>query len=370
MSELSQTGFPLLQERFFLRHLGKGSRLLAVFLAVLGVPQLAGRLASCLSPFFSSIDPENTFAWISTHHVNQFLLTLGVMWLWSSASLKSWGFNLNAAKVSLQWFGWFAFYCTLGTLLFQIAPMVLFHHLPQPDFPLNVRNVTGYLGFQYLLSGTGEEPLFRGLVMVILLKSWTGELKLGKIVMPVAGLWATLLFMLAHVNYTLSPLKITHFSWQQQLFCLAFGLFDAAAFYRTRSLLCPVLAHGFSNGIIWTLIYLAIALNPIQSANGSTFGEVKFDSNPPLQGEMLVVTYRASQGPLADAKQVSLHWGINMWQDARTTPMAAADSGAWQLTLKVPSNAEQLDFAFTDGSRWDNNRTRDWHVLTRKPPTQ
>ena len=76
-----------------------------------------------------------------------------------------------------------------GNLLFGIVPMVLSHHLPQLDYTLNARNATGVLGFNYLLSGTGEEPLFRGLVMVILLKSWTRLLRLKKITMP--GRWNT-----------------------------------------------------------------------------------------------------------------------------------------------------------------------------------
>ena len=350
-------------ERLPFSSLGKGWRLLAALLIVLVVPQLAGRLAGQVSPFFSSLDPENAFAWLSTHHVIQLLLTIGAMWLWSSGSLKEWGFNLSEAKVSLRWFGWFALYCTLGMLFFGIAPMILFRHLPHLNFSLNARNVTGVLGFHYLLSGSCEEPLFRGVVMVILLKFWTGEVRLGKVGMPVAGLWATLLFMLAHINFTLVPFQITHFSVAQQLFCLGFGLFYAAAFYRTGSLLCPVLAHGFSNGIIWTLIYLAIVVTPAQASPKSLAGEASMNPNPPISGQEVTFTYRTANGPLAGSTRISLHYGFDGWKQTTDAPMAGAE-GVWTLTLKVPSDVCTIDFVFTDGVLWDNNNRQDWHART------
>ena len=45
--------------------------------------------------------------------------------------------------------------------------------------------------------------------------------------------------------------------------------------------------------------------------------------------------------------------------------MSAAGDGKWNLTLKLPVDARQLGFVFTDGTRWDNNGGRDWHIRTR-----
>ncbi len=91
--------------------------------------------------------------------------------------------------------------------------------------------------------------------MGVLVLYWPREFRLGRLVIPAAAVWATALFMLAHVNHTWRPFHITNFSLPQQAFCLSFGLYYALALYRTRSLLCPILAHGFSNGIIFTLLY-------------------------------------------------------------------------------------------------------------------
>ena len=356
-------------ERGPLRSLGPALRLLAALLFVLVIPQLASQVAGSIAPRLARFDPDNAFAWLSVHHLAQIIVALVVMLAWSGSSLRRWGFNFNELKVSLRWFGWFALFCTLGTLVFQILPMLLFRRFqpqfPLNPFPLNARNVVGSLGFQYLLSGSGEEPLFRGFVMTVLLVSWKRELRVGKIVMPVAGLWATLLFMLAHVNYTLSPFRITHFSLPQQLFCLGFGLFDAAAFYRTRSLLCPVLAHGFSNGIIWSLLYLTVAFTSGQPLSQEVLGRAGLAPNPPVASQEVLVSYDARGGPLAGAKQLSLHHGHNGWKEAGDQPMTSAGVERWQVKLKLPPAAGEFDFAFTDGSRWDNNSGRDWRVPTR-----
>jgi len=354
-------------ERFPVRRFGPGLRLAAALLLMLAVTHLAGRLAERISQFCSALDPEHAFAWLWTHHLLQLSLTLGAMRLWSGASLQTWGFNLQEARVGLRWFGAFALYCTLGMILCGIVPMLWSHRLPQLGFTLNARNVVGTLSFYYLLSGTGEEPLFRGLVMLILLRAWPGEVRLGKVVMPVAGLWATLLFMLAHVNFALAPFRITQFSIPQQLFCLGFGLFYAAAFYRTRSLLCPVLAHGFSNGIIWTLIYLALALSPAPPAQLSRVGEPSITPNPPIAGQEVTITYRAANGPLTGATRLNLHYGFDGWNPTHDAPMAGTND-LWILTFQVPRTARMLDYVFTDGTTWDNHGGRDWHARTQRAP--
>ncbi len=233
--------------------------LLAVLLVVQVVPQLASLAADRWSSLFSGIDPDGAFAWMWIHHSTQLVLALAIMAAWRRGALPRWGFNLLEWRTSMQWFGWFALYCTLGVVLFGVLPHLLRGTAPQFDFALSPRNIAGRLSFYYLLSGTGEEPLFRAFVMGVLLLSWRREFRLGRLVLPAAGLWATLIFMLAHVGYTLGPPTITNFSWPQQAFCLGLGLYYAAALYRTRSLLCPILAHGFSNGIIFTLMY-ALAL--------------------------------------------------------------------------------------------------------------
>lgn len=42
--------------------------------------------------------------------------------------------------------------------------------------------------------------------------------------------------------------------------------------------------------------------------------------------------------------------------------MTKDSNGFWKGTITIPANATKLDFDFTDGSNWDNNSNKDWHL--------
>jgi membrane protease YdiL (CAAX protease family) len=240
---------------------GVGNVLIAVA-AVLVIPRLAGEAQRLVAEQFGHaldrIDPNGVYIWASIHHLAQLLLTIALM-LTFSRSLASGGFNLQNRNRSLQLFGRFFIYYTAFVVAGHAA---LFFLAPAPAFPhpLNARNVVGELGFKLFLSGTCEEPLFRGFVMTVLYRTMTGVFRVGRIEMPYAGALATVLFMLAHVGYTLAPLAITWISPTQLVQACALGLFYAYMFHQTRSLLGPVLVHNYFNfsltalGMLWALL--------------------------------------------------------------------------------------------------------------------
>ena len=230
--------------------------------AILAIPRLAGDMATrsagwCWN-WLGNIDPNGTYLWVSLHHVWQLVATLAAMLLFDR-SLRHWGFNLNNWRTSLYLFGQFFLYFMAVAVA---GHLLLFFFAPPPVFPhaLTARNVFGELGFKLFLSGTCEEPLFRGLVMVLVYQSMRGVVRIGRIEMPYAGLVATALFMVAHIGYTLSPPAITSFSIPQQIEALVLGLFYAYIFHRTRSLLGPILVHNYVNfsltalGMLWALL--------------------------------------------------------------------------------------------------------------------
>jgi len=241
-----------------MKTLGKIGDLIVVIVAVMFIPKLAGVLTHKVYPFLSSLDPDKVFLWISIHHIFQLLLSLVLMKLWLSRSLTDYGFNLNDWRHSLRIFFWFCLIYLVPVFFVNVLPHIISGKPPWFKYQLNARNIVGFLGFEYLLSGTGEEPLFRGFAIVVLSQSWKRVFRIWRVEISLAGLIATALFMYCHIKFTVFPFKITYISWPQQVWALGLGLYYAVVFQKTKSLLCPVLSHGYSNGIIFTILYLMV----------------------------------------------------------------------------------------------------------------
>jgi membrane protease YdiL (CAAX protease family) len=74
---------------------------------------------------------------------------------------------------------------------------------------------------------------------------------MGKLEIPHAGVVTTALFCLAHID----PFH-PHIIWQQQLFAFGLGMYYSIVRHRTGSLLNPILAHNFGDGVIVSAAYL------------------------------------------------------------------------------------------------------------------
>lgn len=229
--------------------------LLFVFLIVLILPEIGSRAANSLSPMFSRIDRDGVYAWVTIHHLVQLLAALMLMMI-LKPRLGYWGFNLENWKETWgylkSFFVYLFIFVTAGHIL-----LYFFSPPPQFPYPLTAENVAGNLLFKLLLSGTSEEPLFRGLVMTILLGSWSEQTKLFGIKISWAGIWATLFFVLAHVGFELFPFSLTYVDPLQLVQAAVLGVFYAVVFERTRSLAGSIIAHNASNvvftsaGLIW-----------------------------------------------------------------------------------------------------------------------
>jgi len=222
----------------------------AVILLALIIPRSATIIANLVWPLLSAFDPEKVFLWVTVHHLLALAFTVFAMKFVFRMDFRQWGFNVNELSESLRIFRVFArVYAIL--ILLTLLPNVLSGTAPDFDYPLTAKNMAGVLGFQILVSGTVEEPIFRGMVMTILGKYLTGTHRIGNFEIPASGVVATILFMLAHIGLSFSPLAITHFSTLQMFAALGFGLFFAIVFHKTGSLLGPIIMHGYANGILF-----------------------------------------------------------------------------------------------------------------------
>lgn len=89
--------------------------------------------------------------------------------------------------------------------------------------------------------------------------------------------------------------------------------------------------------------------------------KVDYDSSTLVQGKNFTIYYN---GALKSSNNVSLHVGSNGWTGISNVAMTKRSDGFWQASVTIPNSATKLDFDFTDGTNWDNNGGKDWHLQT------
>jgi len=242
-----------------MKSFGKVIDLIIVFAAIELIPYGSAQLANFLNPVVQYYDKDNVFLWISFHHIFQLLLTILVMKFYFGSKLADWGFNLNESNKAPKIVALFILYY----LIIEIAVTLFSYKLgggkgPTFGYPQTFRNIIGYYSFEAFLSGTCEEPLFRGFVITVLALSWKGKIKLGKTEFTSAGIIAALLFTLAHVSFGIFPFRIYQLNVLQLIFAFGLGLLYAVTFQKTKSLLIPVLLHNLSNVIAISMPYVLL----------------------------------------------------------------------------------------------------------------
>ena len=225
--------------------------LVLVVAAVEGIPRIAGLLAGTLVPALEWLDPDRAALAVTIHHLWQLALTLLAMLLVDRRrGLAGWGFTLRDARVSLRWAASFMLIFAVITCVAVPLQMVGGAAAQLLPYPVRPANVLWSLGFQGLVSGTAEEPLFRAFVMVVLARSWPATLRVGRFAISLPGLVAALLFAYGHIGIRWYPFAIWQLFPVQVLTAFALGLAYAAIFARTRSLLAPILAHNAANVLV------------------------------------------------------------------------------------------------------------------------
>jgi CAAX protease family protein len=184
------------------------------------------------------------------HHAWQLVLALVLIGILGRGRFAEWGLNFRNARLSWRILGRFCLVYSLVVFVVGVLPPLLSHRAPAPD-GFGPVAVAGWLSFQWLFVGISEEILFRGLIHTYLARSWRGVWRAGGVVIPTAGVVTTAIFCLAHVD----PLH-PHVDWLQQVWALGLGLYYSTVYHRTGSLLNPILAHDFADGLVVTVPYL------------------------------------------------------------------------------------------------------------------
>jgi membrane protease YdiL (CAAX protease family) len=136
-------------------------------------------------------------------------------------------------------------------------PQLLAHAAPDGGYDISSPvGVAGWLSVM-LAAGLNEEPIFRGLLVGMLVVLVPGRIRLGRLDLPVAAVIVAVLFGLAHYeSFRVNPL---HLAIAQQIYAFVWGLTYVWLMERSRSLLAPIIAHGLGDAVEVGAVMLLMA---------------------------------------------------------------------------------------------------------------
>ena len=182
--------------------------------------------------------------------IMQAVIGLGLYWFLFKKNAAALGINTINIKVSMKYFCIFALTWSLTILLYVFAIYSFFPNvwlsMKSIELP-QINIIIETLLFESFFPGFGEEILFRGFIINLLIRLVfteyrdNGFQKLGVIAL------SSIYFATAHIYFTLEPFRITHIDYLQIVMALGCGAFYAFAYLKTKSLVTPFLAHNFSN---------------------------------------------------------------------------------------------------------------------------
>ena len=218
--------------------------------------------AGLILPLFSDMAWADILYQVIFYFV-QVTLAILVLKILAKGQLDRAGFQMHSKATSLRltalFLGaWAAFVILFYGIFLAVSPA--FRLYVTQTFPAErlVRDLVG----GGLLAGIGEEPLFRALVVHILMNSWGTDAS----VMEQKTKWGIsvltgVIFMSAHIGYTFVPaFSIVFIDPLNLASTLLLGTLWAMMYLKTKSLLGPILAHTGANIIQYTIGHLAAAL--------------------------------------------------------------------------------------------------------------
>lgn len=191
------------------------------------------------------------------HHLAQMAIALVLIAILTRGRFRAAGLNLAHARESLRLLtsGFFPVLFLCLMVGHVITPIV--QGVPPERFAggLRAMDLVGILVFSWIIVGLSEEVVFRGFFQTALAKFWRGTVKMVGVQVPVAGVWAAIIFTVAHISFSTMSAEP-----RQLVLAFVLGIYYAVAYNRTGSLLAPVVAHNLVDGGIVTAEWLVAEL--------------------------------------------------------------------------------------------------------------
>jgi len=234
----------------------------AALAIVLAVPWVAMNSAIAARPALVSLDPDDTFGYITVHHAVMAVLAIGLMLL-AGQPLLDRGLAPGSRRTAVRALAVFVPVVAVLAFAFDALPFIVAGTAPALPYAVTPVNVIGTLAFQWLFVGVGEEMLFRGLLLGMLARAVDRQIRAGRLEVSAAVVLSAVLFALAHgVVYQgafMLPFRFDP-NWSQVAWAFVLGIFCGSLRQRTGSLLGPIIGHNVANGLVLSMTYLAVAV--------------------------------------------------------------------------------------------------------------
>jgi membrane protease YdiL (CAAX protease family) len=135
-----------------------------------------------------------------------------------------------------------------------VVPLLVSGSLPVYFARMSRADMAGWILYQWLAAAVGDEILFHGLFQTLLLKYWKEKFAVRLFELPFVVLLTSVAFAAGRSN-----VPVYGNNGVEYILALLIGLYGGIVYYRTRSLLAPMLSQAFFYGFPFVIRFAYLA---------------------------------------------------------------------------------------------------------------
>ncbi len=193
-------------------------------------------------------------AWLFEHQVWQFGIGITAITILSRGHLWSYGINSSDIRLSMSILLKFYAVALVIILGLVVLPLLVSGGLPEYFIRMGRVDMAVWILYQWMATAVADEILFHGLFQTLLLKYWQEKIKILSFEIPVVVLITSVAFAAGRTNV---PVYGGHFI--EYILALVMGLYGGIVYYRTKSLLTPMLSQAFFYGLPFVIRFVYLA---------------------------------------------------------------------------------------------------------------
>lgn len=229
---------------------------LFLFLITIVIPRIATAMTMYLQ---NRIIYGDRYTISVLHQLFQGFLAVLALKLLVRKPFSELGFKLGDSAQGIKYTVYFLVLWTGIVVVFYIVSLHLYPGFAQyilGYYQPDSENMIRTLSYAGIMTGLGEEPLYRALGLLPLMKYWDGKVRIGRLELPHAVLLSGLIFGVGHIGFTFIPFRLVSIDYLQVVFNFILGIWWGMIFIKTKSLLWSVIAHNGSNFMMYLIGFL------------------------------------------------------------------------------------------------------------------